>query len=49
MEQPYRQIAERAVSAILDGDLPEKREVLPLELVVRESAGPVPRSAHESS
>jgi DNA-binding LacI/PurR family transcriptional regulator len=42
MEQPYRQIAERAVSAILDGDLPEKREVLPLELVVRESAGPAP-------
>jgi DNA-binding LacI/PurR family transcriptional regulator len=42
MEQPYRRIAERAVSAILDGDLPEKREVLPLELVVRESAGPAP-------
>jgi len=42
MEQPYRQIAERAVSAILDDDLPDGREVLPLRLVVRESTGPAP-------
>jgi DNA-binding LacI/PurR family transcriptional regulator len=41
MEQPYRRIAERAVSAILDDALPGSREVLPLQLVVRESTGPV--------
>lgn len=38
--QPYARIAERAVSAILDGTLPKGREVLPLTLVVRESTGP---------
>jgi DNA-binding LacI/PurR family transcriptional regulator len=38
--QPYARIAERAVSAILDGTLPQGREVLPLTLVVRESTGP---------
>jgi DNA-binding LacI/PurR family transcriptional regulator len=42
MEQPYRRIAERAVAAILDGALPDGREVLPLRLVVRESTGPAP-------
>jgi DNA-binding LacI/PurR family transcriptional regulator len=40
VEQPYHRIAERAVAAILDGALPEGREVLPLQLVVRESTGP---------
>lgn len=42
MEQPYRQIAERAVAAILDDTLPEGREVLPLRLVVRGSTGAAP-------
>jgi len=40
VEQPFRQIAERAVAAILDDDLPQGREVLPLSLVVRGSTGP---------
>ena len=43
VEQPFRQIAERSVAAILDDDLPQGREVLPLTLVVRESTGPGPR------
>ena len=41
VEQPFRQIAERAVAAILDDAMPEGREVLPLTLVVRGSTGPV--------
>ncbi|CAA9403195.1 MAG: transcriptional regulator [uncultured Rubellimicrobium sp.] len=40
--QPYAAIAERSVAAILDGTIPEGREVLPLTLVVRESSGPPP-------
>jgi DNA-binding LacI/PurR family transcriptional regulator len=40
VDQPYRQIAERAVAAILDGAVPQGREVLPLQLVVRGSTGP---------
>jgi DNA-binding LacI/PurR family transcriptional regulator len=43
VEQPFRQIAERSVAAILDDDLPQGREVLPLTLVVRESTGPGPK------
>jgi DNA-binding LacI/PurR family transcriptional regulator len=39
--QPYRRIAERSVAAILDGDMPDGREILPLSLVVRGSTGPV--------
>ncbi len=35
--QPFRQIAERSVAAILDDTIPQGREVLPLELVVRGS------------
>ena len=42
MEQPFREIAERSVAAILDSALPEGREVLPLKLVVRGSTGPAP-------
>jgi DNA-binding LacI/PurR family transcriptional regulator len=42
VEQPYRQIAERSVAAILDDAMPTGREVLPLSLQVRESTGPVP-------
>jgi DNA-binding LacI/PurR family transcriptional regulator len=42
VEQPFRQIAERAVAAILDDALPEGREVLPLTLVTRKSTGPAP-------
>jgi DNA-binding LacI/PurR family transcriptional regulator len=49
VEQPYRQIAERSVAAILDDQMPEGREVLPLSLVVRDSTGPVSHSAHGSS
>jgi DNA-binding LacI/PurR family transcriptional regulator len=41
--QPYRRIAERSVAAILDGEMPEGREVLPLDLVIRQSSGPAPR------
>jgi DNA-binding LacI/PurR family transcriptional regulator len=41
VEQPYRRIAERSVSAILDDAMPAGREVLSLTLVVRESTGPV--------
>ena len=42
MEQPYRRIAERSVSAILDDAMPAGREVLPLTLVVRgTTAAPV--------
>ena len=40
VEQPFRRIAERSVSAILDDAMPEGREVLPLRLVVRGSTGP---------
>jgi DNA-binding LacI/PurR family transcriptional regulator len=40
--QPYRQIAERAVAAILDGLMPKGREVLPLSLVIRDSTGRAP-------
>ncbi|TNC47472.1 LacI family transcriptional regulator [Rubellimicrobium rubrum] len=40
VEQPYRQIAERAVAAILDDAIPAGREVLPLSLVIRNSTGP---------
>lgn len=43
VEQPYRRIAERAVAAILDDDVPVGREVLGLSLVVRGSTGPAPR------
>lgn len=39
--QPFAAIAERSVAAILDGTIPQGREVLPLTLVVRESTGPV--------
>ena len=42
--QPYRRIAERAVAAILDGDMPQGAEVLPVSLVARDSTGPVPLS-----
>ncbi|EYD74434.1 transcriptional regulator [Rubellimicrobium mesophilum DSM 19309] len=40
VEQPYRRIAERSVSAILDDDLPAGREILPLTLVVRGTTAP---------
>jgi DNA-binding LacI/PurR family transcriptional regulator len=40
--QPYRRVAERAVAAILDGSMPDGREVLPLTLVIRDSTGLVP-------
>ena len=40
--QPYRAIAERAVAAILDDDMPEGGEVLPVSLVARDSTGPAP-------
>jgi DNA-binding LacI/PurR family transcriptional regulator len=40
--QPFAAIAERSVAAILDGTIPQGREILPLELVVRESSGPPP-------
>lgn len=39
VEQPYRRIAERSVSAILDDDVPVGREILPLTLVVRGTTG----------
>ena len=39
MEQPFREIAERSVAAILDDALPHGREVLPLRLVVRGEHG----------
>ncbi|WP_218014129.1 substrate-binding domain-containing protein [Rubellimicrobium roseum] len=42
MEQPFREIAERAVTAILEGALPNGRELLPLKLVVRGSTEPAP-------
>jgi DNA-binding LacI/PurR family transcriptional regulator len=42
MEQPFRRIAERAVAAILDDEIPHGREVLPLTLVARGSTGPAP-------
>jgi DNA-binding LacI/PurR family transcriptional regulator len=42
VEQPYRRIAELAVAAILDDEMPQGLEVLPLELVVRGSTGPAP-------
>ena len=40
VEQPYRRIAERSVAAILDDDMPEGREILPLTLVVRGTTAP---------
>ena len=40
--QPYRLLAERAVAAILDDQVPVGGEVLPVSLVVRGSTGPVP-------
>ncbi len=43
VEQPYRQIAERSVAAILDDDLPDGREVFELSLVVRGTTAPAPR------
>ncbi|TNC68510.1 LacI family DNA-binding transcriptional regulator [Rubellimicrobium roseum] len=42
VEQPFRRIAERAVAAILDGPMPQGREVLPLTLLVRGSTGSAP-------
>lgn len=42
VEQPFRRIAERSIEAILDGVMPEGREVLPLTLVVRGSSAPPP-------
>ncbi|WP_037281924.1 LacI family DNA-binding transcriptional regulator [Rubellimicrobium mesophilum] len=42
MEQPFREIAERAVAAILDDAMPRGQELLPLQLVVRGSTGPAP-------
>ena len=39
VQQPFVEIARRAVAAILDDQLPLGREVLALELVVRESTG----------
>jgi DNA-binding LacI/PurR family transcriptional regulator len=42
VEQPYRKTAERAVAAILDDEMPQGGEVLPVRLVVRGSTGPVP-------
>ncbi|HVG49285.1 MAG TPA: LacI family DNA-binding transcriptional regulator [Rubellimicrobium sp.] len=42
VEQPFRQIAERSVAAILDDAMPAGREVLPLTLLVRGStAAPI--------
>jgi len=41
VEQPFRQIAERSVAAILDDAMPTGREVLPLTLLVRGSTAPV--------
>ncbi|RYG96118.1 MAG: LacI family transcriptional regulator, partial [Alphaproteobacteria bacterium] len=41
VQQPYQEIAARAVSSILDGDEIEGWPVLPLPLVVRGSTGPV--------
>jgi DNA-binding LacI/PurR family transcriptional regulator len=40
--QPYRAIAERAVAAILDDNMPTGGEVLPVNLVLRASTGPAP-------
>jgi DNA-binding LacI/PurR family transcriptional regulator len=40
--QPYRLIAERSVAAILDDAIPKGREVLPLELIVRDSTARAP-------
>lgn len=37
MAQPLRRLAERAVAAILDGEMPGAEESLPVELVVRQS------------
>ena len=48
VEQPFRQIAERAVAAILDDDLPQGREVLPLTFVTRKSTGPAPIRRHSA-
>jgi len=45
VEQPYRRIAERAVAAILDDDMPPGGEVLPVNLMVRASTGPAPRDS----
>jgi DNA-binding LacI/PurR family transcriptional regulator len=40
VEQPFRQIAERSVAAILDDAMPAGREILPLTLLVRGSTAP---------
>lgn len=42
VEQPIAEIGRRAVEMILDGALPERRERLPVRLVVRGSTGPAP-------
>lgn len=43
--QPYQLIAERAVAAILDDNLPAEREILPLSLIERDSTGPCREAA----
>lgn len=43
VEQPFGPTAERAVAAILDGQMPKGVELLPVSLVVRSSTGPAPR------
>jgi DNA-binding LacI/PurR family transcriptional regulator len=40
VQQPYQELAARAVAAILGGEEITARTVLPLPLVVRESTGP---------
>ena len=49
VEQPYRQIAERSVAAILDEAMPAGREILPLTLVVRGTTAPPPRSSRAAA
>ncbi len=44
VEQPYRRIAERGVAALLDGEMPDGGEVLPVSLAIRGSTGPAPGS-----
>ena len=43
VQQPFAEVAERAVSSILDGAVIDGWPVLPLPLVVRDSTGPAPK------
>jgi DNA-binding LacI/PurR family transcriptional regulator len=43
VEQPFGPTAERAVAAILDGQMPKGAELLPVTLRIRGSTGPAPR------